>query len=403
MNLLASGVWQTIGSVALAILVLLAMITVHEFGHYVIGKILKFKITEFSIGFGPAIFKRVSKKTGEIFAIRLIPLGGYCAFDGEDDDSTTDQPQEKAGAPFEEYKEQAEKDVIVPQVENQTPTPKGERFNDQAPWKRILVLVAGAFMNYVLALLIIVINMGVFGQNFYRVDTVAQDSEYSQEQSLADGDILTSINGKDLYVATDFASCINGKKKGDVVKAKVIRDGNLVEIDLKLREDCTIPSTEYASRIWRSLGVGVRTADDGQKYYALSLTTLKFGFFETIGRSFVSSFKIGGAIFTTLGELLTGKLALTSMGGPITTIQMTSEIAQNGLHDFLEICAYIGVNLAVFNLLPIPALDGSKVIFCAIEWIFKKPVPRKIEAIIHAIGIILLLGFAVLVDVLHFI
>ena len=82
---------------------------------------------------------------------------------------------------------------------------------------------------------------------------------------------------------------------------------------------------------------------------------------------------------------------------------MTSEIARNGLHDFLEICAYIGVNLAVFNLLPVPALDGSKVIFCAIEWIFKKPVPRKIEAIIHAVGILLLFGFAILVDILHFI
>ena len=402
MNLLASGVWQTIGSVALAILVLLAMITVHEFGHYVVGKILKFKITEFSIGFGPAIFKRVSKKTGEIFAIRLIPLGGYCAFDGEDgDESTLEKPQ--ADAPFQDFQEQTEKEITETELAQQTPTPKGALFNDQAPWKRILVLVAGAFMNYLLALLIIVINVGVFGQNFYRVDNVAQDSEYSQEQSLADGDILTSINGTDLYVITDFASCINGKKKGDVVKAKVIRDGELIEIDVKLREDCTIPSSQHASKIWRSLGVDVKTENDGQKYYALSVTTLKFGFFETIGRSFVSSFKIGGAIFTTLGELLTGKLALTSMGGPITTIQMTSEIAQNGLHDFLEICAYIGVNLAVFNLLPVPALDGSKVIFCAIEWICKKPVPRKIEAIIHAVGILLLFGFAILVDILHFI
>jgi regulator of sigma E protease len=104
MNLLASGVWQTIGSVALAILVLLAMITVHEFGHYVVGKILKFKITEFSIGFGPAIFKRVSKKTGEIFAIRLIPLGGYCAFDGEDgDESTAEKPE--TDAPFQDFQE----------------------------------------------------------------------------------------------------------------------------------------------------------------------------------------------------------------------------------------------------------------------------------------------------------
>ena len=91
------------------------------------------------------------------------------------------------------------------------------------------------------------------------------------------------------------------------------------------------------------------------------------------------------------------------MGGPVTTIMLTSEIAAQGVQNFLEIAAYIGVNLAMFNLLPIPALDGSKVIFCLIEWIFRKPVPRKIEAVIHAVGFILILGFAVLVDVLQFI
>ena len=91
------------------------------------------------------------------------------------------------------------------------------------------------------------------------------------------------------------------------------------------------------------------------------------------------------------------------MGGPVTTIKLTSEIASQSLQNFIEIAAYIGVNLAVFNLLPIPALDGSKVIFCLIEWIFRKPVPRKVEAIIHAVGFVLILGFAVLVDILQFI
>lgn len=394
--LLAANIWQTIGSVVLAVLVLLLMITVHEFGHYVVGKILKFRITEFSIGFGPALFKRKNKKTGETFALRLIPLGGYCAFDGEDE-SDSDNSQEES-LPFEEYEEQARE----PNTDATIAVSTGKKFNEQAPWKRILVLIAGAAMNYLLALIIIMINVGVYGQNFYQIDAVVND-EYSQEYSLVAGDIVMGVNGVDFYVTTDFAYCINGKKQGDIIKVKVMRDGAETTVDVMLRADCSVPSTEYASRIWKSLGVDIITDAEGNARYALSLSTLKFGFFQTIGRAFISSFKTAGAIFITLGELLTGKLSVSSMGGPITTIQMTSQIARSGMHDFLEVAAYIGVNLAVFNLLPVPALDGSKVIFCGIEWIFKKPVPRKIEAVIHAVGILLLLGFAIFVDVLHFI
>ena len=126
-----------------------------------------------------------------------------------------------------------------------------------------------------------------------------------------------------------------------------------------------------------------------------------FGFFETIGRSFVYSFQIGGTIFKVLGQLFTGGLGLSAFGGPITTIRLTSEIASRGLQSFLEIAAYIGVNLAVFNLLPIPALDGSKIVFTVIEWIRGKPINRKVEAVIHAVGFVLLIGFAILVDLLQ--
>ena len=103
----------------------------------------------------------------------------------------------------------------------------------------------------------------------------------------------------------------------------------------------------------------------------------------------------------SLGELLTGKIGLDAMGGPITTIQVTSQAATAGIGSFLNIAAFIGVNLAVFNLLPIPALDGCKVIFCLIEWIRKKPVNRKVETIIHFVGLVALFGFAILVDLLQ--
>ena len=125
---------NTVLAVVLAILILLAMITVHEFGHYAAGKILKFKINEFAIGFGPKLFRRVSKKSGEAFSIRLFPLGGYCAFDGED-------------------------------AEGDNP----DSFNNKAPWKRIIVLISGPLMNYILALLLVIISLFSFGQMLFKV------------------------------------------------------------------------------------------------------------------------------------------------------------------------------------------------------------------------------------------
>ena len=123
-NIISAGFLSSIGSVALALLVLLFMITVHEFGHYIIGKIFKFKINEFAIGMGPALYKK-QKKNGELFSIRLLPLGGYCAFEGED------QSVNDPGA-----------------------------FNNKKPWQRILVLIAGATMNFIAAIIIFCISIG---------------------------------------------------------------------------------------------------------------------------------------------------------------------------------------------------------------------------------------------------
>ena len=173
-NLLAFvDVIKSFGGVLLAIVILLAMVTIHEFGHYVAGKLLNFKINEFSVGFGPAIWKKHSKKTGELFTLRVIPLGGYCAFDGEDEYETeestlkTQESETLNPAPAES---EIFEDVTAPKTdekpletietaksEDEYPEPVGVRFNDQAPWKRIIVLVAGATMNYLLALVYIIL------------------------------------------------------------------------------------------------------------------------------------------------------------------------------------------------------------------------------------------------------
>ncbi len=404
--------WSTVGSVLLSILILLLMITVHEFGHYLVGKLLKFRINEFSIGFGPALFKRRSKKTGELFSVRLIPLGGYCAFDGEDG---LDEEQEQAAPPPEAFTEfeapaspENEQEKLIKEAGTQF-VPKGEPFTKRPPWARICVLVAGALMNYLFAVLLIIIEFFACGQTLIAVyEAAPAEGEYAA-YSLADGDILLEADGRGVYLTTDLLAALHGKNKGDLVEFTVSRvterteDGRAARreemiVTVMLREDVGDASSADSALLWRAIGA----AQDEDGNYMMANAVVKFGFFETLGRAFTYSFKIAGSIFRVLGELLTGRLGLDAFGGPITTISMTAQVASQGLRYFLEIAGYIGVNLAVFNLLPIPALDGSKVVFTAIEWVRGKPIPRRIEAVIHAVGFVLILGFAVLVDVLQF-
>ena len=417
--------WGTVGSVLLAILILLAMITVHEFGHYIVGKLLNFRINEFSVGFGPALFKHKNKKTGELFSVRLIPLGGYCAFDGEDGIAAEEGNAEtSAEAPEEAFEEFREPQTAAPEEEmkgglpeaerliqasSTTLQPKGEPFTKRPPWARILVLVAGAFMNYIFAVVLILIEFFACGQTLIAVYEVAPaEGEYAV-YSLCDQDIILEADGRDVYLTTDLLSELHGKKQGDLVPFTVSRvveweEGaakrrEKTQVTVMLRADVQDASSADTDLLWRALGA----AQDEEGNFLMANATAKFGFFETIGRSFVYSFKIAGSIFRVLGELLTGRLGLDAFGGPVTTISMTAQLASMGLRYFLEIAGYIGVNLAVFNLLPIPALDGSKVVFTAIEWVRGKPISRKVEAVIHTVGFLLILGFALLVDILQFV
>ena len=152
--------------------------------------------------------------------------------------------------------------------------------------------------------------------------------------------------------------------------------------------------------LYSALGIYYETDSDGQMQNGgLYATSIRFGFFETLGRSFEYSFMLAGTIFTVLGQLITGALGIGSLGGTVTTVAVTADaIRIGGFRQILNMTSFIGVNLAVFNLLPFPALDGSRVVFTAIEGIRKKPLNRRVEGIIHTIGLFVLLAFAVFVD-----
>ena len=353
-----------IGYVLIAVLVLLAMITVHEFGHYITGKIFGFGIEEFSIGFGPKLFQK-EKKNGELFSVRLLPLGGFCAFKGEDADD-----------------------------------PDPTAFNNKKPWQRIIVLISGAFMNYLFALLIIIITFSAYGQSALVTYKMSENPAYSS-YCFEEKDIILKANDRNVYMVADLMNAIENKKQGDLVKFTIRRDGEIKEIEVMLRRDTTFSSVEDSFTLYDALGIYYQKDIETGKMTdgGLYQTGIKFGFFQTIGRSVDYSFRLAGSIFIVLKQLITGALGLSSLGGTVTTITVTAEaIKIGGLRYLLNMSSLIGVNLAVFNLLPIPALDGSRVVFTLIEWIRRKPISRRVEGVIHGIGLVLLMCFALLVD-----
>lgn len=355
-----------VGYIALAILILLIMITVHEFGHYVAGKFFGFGIDEFAIGFGPKLFSK-KRKSGEVFSIRLLPIGGFCAFRGEDKDS--DDPT---------------------------------AFNNKVWWQRIIVLISGALMNYVLALLVVVIMFSAYGQTSLVACKMADTDQVESVYSFEKNDIILSANGKNVYLLTDLMNAIEGKEQGELVDFVVRRNGVDTPIKIKLRCDGNFANLEDNITLLKALGIYFEEQDGVLVGTGLGRYDIKFGFFETIGRSFEYSFMMGGMIFKILGQLITGALGVNTLGGTVTTITVTADaIKVGGFNYFLNMMSLIGVNLAVFNLLPFPALDGSRVVFTLIEGIRKKPINRRFEAIIHGIGLVLLLLFAVVVDLQH--
>ncbi|MGN1103866.1 MAG: M50 family metallopeptidase [Candidatus Coproplasma sp.] len=366
-NLLIGGVGATVLSIILAIVILLAMVCIHEFGHFVAGRILHFKIDEFAIGFGPALIRKRGRKNGILFSLRAVPLGGYCAFAGEDSQGES-----------------------------------RDSFNCKKPWQRIIVLISGALFNYVLALILIVVAFSAFGQACYRIGGVEPTDGAACEYSLAEGDVLIAVEGKNIYSSVDLVYTLKGRNEGDRVSFTVLRDGEEVRAEVVLRADCNAENSSQVSKVWKALGCATFEGEDGNLYWDIGSQNVTFSVIQTVGRSFAYSFNCVGSIFRVLGELICGNLSLTAMGGPVTTIRLTGQMAVQGVQSFLMVGAYIGVNLAVFNLLPIPSLDGSKIVFCLIEWVFKRPVPRKVEAVIHTVGLILIIAFAVLVDILQF-
>ena len=395
--------------ILLAIAILLVLIMVHELGHYVAGKIFKFKINEFSIGFGKALFSKTTK-SGEKFSIRLIPLGGYCAFEGEDEEN------ENPGA-----------------------------FNNQKWWKRLIVLFSGVFFNFIFGLIISVIYLCI------AVNGIPKIVSATPNNALLPGDVITAVNGKEIEVFRPYADMISDYGEGENITFTVIRDGqtievttaksyhdsyryvgtpnnlkdkvyyktgetyvlfnldeltsylydadNLIEGLYKLNEDGTY-SLFTAEEIFE-LGSIVESQEGTSLGIIFQYQAERYNFFEALLYAAPYCIYLCGLILGVLGGLFTGAYGIKDVGGTITAVKQIAEISTFGFDAILYLVVMLSMNLALFNILPIPALDGARMVFVAIEGIRKKPINRTVEGYIHFIGLIVLFALVIFLDVYH--
>ncbi|MCQ2451819.1 MAG: site-2 protease family protein [Oscillospiraceae bacterium] len=331
--------------ILIAILAFGILIADHELGHFLTARLCGIRVNEFAIGMGPALFKKQGKET--LYALRLIPVGGYCAMEGEDVD--TGDPR---------------------------------AFSVQRRLKKFLVLIAGALNNLILGFLLVAVL--VFSSNSgFVVPTVtglADGFPQAGEQGLLAGDTIYSIDGFRLYYSNDLSTAMSRSRDG-VVDMVVVRDGKRV-----LLEDYELVPREY----------------DGVLRYGINLQWQDATFGGRLKYSLYTTYNFVRLIRFSLSDLFTGAVGLKDMSGPVGIVSTISEVGtasentKEGLLNVLFLVAFIAVNLAVMNLLPIPALDGGRVFFLVVTWlletILRRPCNPKVEQYIHSVGMILLLA-----------
>lgn len=327
--------------ILLAVVLFLLLIVFHEFGHFIVAKKSGIKVNEFAVGMGPLIY---SKEKGETtYSFRLVPIGGYCAMEGEEDESND------------------------------------PRSFDNAPaFKRFLTILAGPVANLIIAVLVFTIVGGISGVVTTEVSDFIEDSP-AKIAGIEKGDEISKLNGKEISDFTEISKVVNDFYKDKdfekEINVEVKRDGKDLDFNFK-------PKVE-AENVYIGIIPARRTP----------------GFFEAIALGFKETGRNIKMIFTILGRLFTGKLALGALSGPVGVLKELGNQAQSGLANLLYFLAYISVNLAVFNLLPIPALDGSKLLTSAIEMITGKKINKKLEERITMVGFLILLGLILVVSI----
>lgn len=339
--------------IVIAIIAFGVLIGIHEFGHFIAAKTLGVKVNEFSIGMGPAIFKRQKGET--LYALRCLPIGGYCAMEGEDEE--TDDP----GC-----------------------------FTKQSAWKKVIILSAGSFMNFLLGfVLVLIIFSQVAGFNAPVISGFTENNPYEGENALQVGDEIYSVDGHRIYFTGNFGLYLS-RNSSQVYDIVVIRDSERVEL------------SDFAMKPYEQA--------DGSMLYGINFTIAEANLGNILKYSWYTTIDFVRQVWLALSDLVSGLVGLDDMAGVVGIVGMINDVGSQtaesegvgvAIMDVLYLVAFIAVNLAVMNMLPIPALDGGRVLFVLVNAVVRlftrRSIPARYEGYVHTAGFVALLGLMVVV------
>ena len=327
-----------------ALIIFCLLIFVHELGHFMVAKACGVKVNEFAIGMGPAIFSRQKGETK--YSIRVFPIGGYCAMEGEDEDS--DEPR---------------------------------ALNNQPAWQRACILAAGSVMNFITCVILLIIIAFWAGTATTTIDQVMDDSP-AQKAGIVSGDTVVSVDGEAIDEWNDLIEAI-GYSKNETAEIVVERGG---------KQETLTAELEYDKEAGRNM-IGITPTVEHNALKAIP------GGIRNTGAMTVM-------MYTVLKQLFTGEVSVSELSGPVGIVYATSEAAKSGVMYVIYLAALLSLNLAIINMLPFPALDGGRLLFLVIRIFTGKRVSDETEGKIHFIGICLLFALMIYVtfnDVIRFI
>lgn len=330
------------------VLILSAIVAVHEFGHFIFAKLSNTYVYEFSIGMGKKIFGKKRKGGETEFCLRLVPLGGYVMIAGED----------------------VEDDKI----------PKDRQMCNKGFFSRFAVLFAGAFFNFVFAFVILFVSALIYGATTTKpyIGDVAEGYP-AYDVGLQSGDLVLSLDGER----------ITNWDKG-LVKLQTT-DGEAVVFEVQ-KADGSVQEYTVSPILVKD--------EDGNEIYKFGIATSyekEYGLGKSLSYAWNKTFSLFGSMWDTLKYLFTGRVGVNQLSGPVGIYSIVDSQAEQGLEAILYLVAYLSINVGLINLLPFPAFDGGRILFLFIEKIFRKPVSKKVENIIHSIGFMLIIGLLIFV------